>query len=282
MDAKRKSMKAQLEETSLAVYQQAKEFRPDLIFLGDDEAGDYIGKQFLDTSTPLVFWGFNDTPVKYGLVDTTDRPGHNVTGVYQSGYYIESLRLLKSIVPGIRTFAILTDASPSGRAHQKGIEFLVRNGALPVTLTRTIATNSFEEWKSKALELQGTVDAFFIAQYSTLKNENGEAVPNADVALWYRTHIKIPEATVAGHFVRQGMLCAADDSGYNQAYEAVSIANDILSNKAHPATYPARAPKRGLRMVNRQRAAMLNLTLTSGMGIEAYVDAAESLPDMKK
>ena len=122
------------------------------------------------------------------------------------------------------------------------------------------------------MDLQKKVDAFFVAQYTGLKDEKGNHISAEKVAQWYITHINIPEVTVAGHFVKTGLLCAADDSGFNQGYEAVVIGHDILENGADPATYPPRAPKRGALMVNRQRAEMLGLTLTDSMGIEEYIE----------
>ncbi len=270
MDAKRNGGKAELERKALAIYRRAKEFGPDIIFLGDDEAGEYVGKLFLDAKVPVVFWGFNDNPVKYGLVNSAHRPGHNVTGVYQSGYYLESLRLLKAIVPQVKTFAVLSDATVSGRTHYKAIEYLARNGELPMKLAETVATNDYHTWQARALELQSRVDAFYVVHYVGLKDRAGNAVPSEEVARWYTSHIRIPETT-RGHYVKDGMLCAADDSGYKQSYEAVVIAHDILAGGANPATYPTRTPTRGALMVNRDRARTLGITLSEQMGIEEYL-----------
>ena len=55
-------------------------FKPDVVLLGDDNAAKHIGAQLLDSSTPVVFWGINGLPLKYGLVDSLDAPGRNVTG----------------------------------------------------------------------------------------------------------------------------------------------------------------------------------------------------------
>jgi putative tryptophan/tyrosine transport system substrate-binding protein len=272
MDAKRKSSKSEMEEMSLRIYGIARQFDPDLIFLGDDDAVNYIGSKFLDAEVPIVFWGVNNTPVKYGLVATTSRPGHNVTGVYQSGYYAESLQLLKKIVPRARTFAIFSDDTSTGRSHYKAIEYLARKGTLPLKLVETVSTNDFELWKSKALELQKKVDAFFIAHYGGLKDREGSYVRPEVVSRWYGEHITIPEAVQQRQFVEEGMLCGADDSGYNQAFEAVIIAHDILSKGTHPSTYPPRTPKRGALMVNTKRAVALGITLTPEMGIDKYID----------
>lgn len=272
MDSKRKKSTDEKAQMTQTASKAIKQFRPDLIFLGDDNAARYIGNQFLGSGIPIVFWGVNNTPVKYGLVDSIRRPGHNVTGVYQTGYYAESLELLKAIAPGVKTFGILADASTSGRSHKKKVEYLARTGRLPLRLVETASTDNFDTWKQKALELEKKVDAIFLAQYSGLKDKTGDYVSAEDVANWYVTHINIPEAAVQGQFVKQGMLCSADDSGYNQGYEAAVIAHDILAKGAHPATYSPRTPKRGALMVNRQRAKSLGIALTEQMGIERYVD----------
>jgi len=281
LDAKRKKSREEKVEMTVHITKAIKEFKPDLIFLGDDDAAQYIGDQFLDTKIPIVFWGVNNTPVKYGLVDRPDRPGHNVTGIFQPGYYVESLDLLKKIAPSLKTFAVLTDDTTAGRSHYKAIEYLAQQGVLPLALKETVITGDYEVFKSSALELQKTVDAFFIAQYSSLRDKSGNYVSAFEVAAWYIANIKIPETSEQGQFVRQGMLCGADDSGYNQGYEAVAVAHEILAKGANPATYPVRAPKRGVLIANRQRAAMLGITLTPEMGIEEYVEKAAALKEAK-
>jgi ABC-type uncharacterized transport system substrate-binding protein len=204
-----------------------------------------------------------------------------VTGIYQPGYYVESLKLLKKVAPTVKTFAVLTDDTTAGRSHYKAIEYLAQQGALPLTLKETVITGDYEIFKSRVLELQQKVDAFFIAQYSSLRDKNGNYVSAYETAAWYITNSKIPETAEQGQFVRQGMLCGADDSGYNQGFEAVAVAHDILSKGAAPATYPVRAPKRGVLIANRQRASMLGITLKPEMGIEEYVEEATALKESK-
>jgi ABC-type uncharacterized transport system substrate-binding protein len=282
MDTKRKKGKEEKWATTARVTKEAKKFKPDLMFLGDDDAAKYVGNQFLDSKVPLVIWGVNNTPVKYGLIESKDKPGHNVTGIYQTGYYRESLLLLKKIVPTVKTFAILTDDTIAGRSHYKAIEHLAQQGKLPLKLVETVVTGDYEKFKAKALKLQSKVDAFFIAQYSSLRDKSGSYVSAYDIANWYMENIKIPEAAEQGQFVRQGMLCGADDSGYNQSFAAVGVAHDILSKGADPATYPTRTPKRGALIANRERAKMLGIALNKNMGIEVFVEKAAALKGKQK
>ena len=272
MDSKRISSDADQEKKSIQFYQIAKEFKPHLIFLGDDNAAKFLGTKLLDSKTPVVFWGLNNNPVKFGLLDSKEKPGHNVTGVYQSGYYREAFQLLLRLAPKARTFAILADGTITARSHYKALEHLARTGGLPMQLVETVNTSDYATWKAKALVLQNKVDVFFVAQYSGLKDKKGNHVPPPEVAKWYLANIKIPEAT-RFIFVKQGLLCSAVDLGYNQGYEAVLIGHDILAHGADPATYPPRTPKRGPLTVNKQRAAMLGIKLTDDMGIEQYYSA---------
>ncbi|MBU0482185.1 MAG: hypothetical protein KKG47_13905 [Proteobacteria bacterium] len=279
MDSKRKNSPADINEISLRIYKTANDFAPDLIFLGDDNAANYIGNQFLDSEIPIVFWGVNNSPLKYRLLDSIAKPGHNVTGVYQSGYYLESMQLLKAIVPGIRKFAILSVHNPTGRSHHKAVEVLARKGIIPEELVETVSTTDFEVWKNRVLELQAKVDAFFITHLTGFRDKNGNYVPLEDVLHWYVSNIQIPETSILEEYIKGGMLCGAVDSGFNQGYRAAAIGNDILANGAKPATYSPVTPTRGPLTVNLMRAETLGITLSESMGIEEYIQKTDTRKD---
>lgn len=259
MDTKRKNSKNEIEQTIARIVKEIDEFGPDLILLGDDNATNYIGNQYIDTEIPLVFWGVNGNPLKYDLVDSIERPGHNVTGIYQAGYLKEGVVWLKKLIPGIKTLAVLSDDSPTGRAKAKELNRLARRGQLPVKLVETIVTNSLETWKQKALELQKKVDAFFILNHNTLKDANGKPVDQLEIGAWYLRHIKKPDVGHEKQFVVEGVLCAVDDSGFKQGYEAVKVAHGILKKGENPAVIPVYAPDRGPFVVNLERAEMLGI-----------------------
>jgi ABC-type uncharacterized transport system substrate-binding protein len=237
------------------------------------------GFQFLDTELPVVFYGVKNTPVKYGLVDEPQRPGHNVTGVYAIGFYRDCLELLTRIVPSAKTFAILSDETETGRSHLKGMEDAARQPDAPLQLVETVVTKQFEEWQRKALELQERVDAFYLAAMNGLEDAEGREIPREEALRWYLTHVTIPETIHGETYVKQGLLCAADFARYNQGYDAMLMAHDLLANNLSPATYPARAARRGPLVANRQRATMLGLTLTPEMGIEKIIEEASVLKD---
>lgn len=277
MDTKRKGAKDEIAQATAKIVEVIKEFKPDLILLGDDNAANYIGNQFIDTNIPIVFWGINGIPLKYGLLDSLEHPGHNVTGIYQAGYLKESVEYLKKLVPDIKTFAILSDDSETGRSKAKELESLTAEGKLPLKLVGSVITNSFSEWQTKTLALQSEVDVFFVLNHNTLKDEQGKPVDQLQAGAWYLKNIKKPDCGHEKQFVQEGLLLVVDDSGFKQGYEAVRMAHLILHEKKNPAHIPVIAPKRGAIIVNRQRAEMLGIDLSGKGFIEEYVDKALAL-----
>jgi ABC-type uncharacterized transport system substrate-binding protein len=265
MDTKRKDSRTDMASATARIMAAIKAFSPDLVMLGDDNAAKYIGGQLLDSKTPVVFWGINGLPLKYGLVDNLDSPGRNVTGVWQSGYHKESLDLLKRLVPQAKTFAILACDSESSRPNVKMIEQLGQRGSLPLKLVDKVLTNSLEEFKTRALALSKQVDAFFVLNHDTLRDAKGNHVDMLEVGRWYLQNIRIPEASHEDQFVLEGMLLTANDSGYNQGHLAFEMARGILEKGLSPARMAVRTPERGPYLVNRNRAKALGIKLEDAM-----------------
>ena len=265
MDTKRHDSSAEMATATARIMGEIRAFKPDLVLLGDDNAARFIGGQLLDSTTPVVFWGINGLPLKYGLVDSMDTPGRNVTGVWQQGYHRESLDLLKRLVPKAKTFAILACDSESSRPNAKMIEQLAQRGALPLKLVDKVMTNSLEEFKTRALELSKKVDAFFVLNHDTLRDAKGNHVDMLEVGRWYLNNIRIPEASHEDQFVFEGMLLTANDSGYNQGYLAMEMAHGILDKGLSPARMAVRTPERGPYLVNRNRARSLGIPIEDAM-----------------
>ena len=259
MDTKRKNSQVEIAKTLNTITGDLDQFKPDIILLGDDNAAKYVGTHYLDSDIPVVFWGVNGIPLKYGLLDSIEKPGHNVTGVYQAGYHFDSISYLKKIIPGIKKIAVLSDDSPTGRSHAKKIKRYGDEGQLEAQIVKVVMTNSFEEWKKEALELQQQVDAFYMSTYQTLKDDNGKHVGSLDAVTWYLENIRKPEVVPSNFIVKDGLLSTVDDSAYKQGYEAIQVAHLILSGQATPAETASYAPGRGPFIVNRWRARQLGM-----------------------
>ena len=279
MDTKRKNKRNEINETLGKMLKDISKFKPDIILLGDDNASNFIGNLISDTVIPVVFWGVNGSPLKYGLLDSVEKPGHNITGVYQAGYLKECLVYLKKLIPSIETFAVLSDDSPSGRAKSKELLFLHEGGKLPMKLVKTVITNSFSDWKKSTLELQNKVDAFFVLNHNTLRDGEGKPVDQLEIGAWYLRNIKKPGTSHEKQFVTEGILSSIDDSGFKQGYEATKIAYQILEKGKNPADISVYAPEKGPFIVNRERARMLGLDeiINNSPLIDEYVEKSLAL-----
>jgi ABC-type uncharacterized transport system substrate-binding protein len=278
MDTKRRGGTLEMAAATTAIMQEIRKFAPDLVMLGDDNAANYIGNQLLDTKVPVVFWGINGLPLRYGLIDKLEAPGRNVTGVWQSGYHKESLDLLKRLVPKARTFGILACDSESTRPNIKMIEQLDRRGVLPFKLVDKVVTNSYEDFQAGALALARKVDVLFVLNHDTLRDRRGRHVDMLTAGRWYLNNIKIPEASHEDQFVLEGMLLTANDSGYNQGFVAFEMAYGILEQGLNPARMAVRTPERGPYLVNRNRARALGIRLDESMYlIDEIVDKSLAL-----
>lgn len=276
MDSKRKNSKEDLHQSTAQIITQMKEFKPDLIILGDDNAANFIGNYYVDAAIPVIFRGIVGSPAKYLLVDSIDHPGHNITGVLKWGHPKENIEYLARLVPGIKTFAILGDASETSKDKAGEIIKFQRTGKSPLELVDTILTNSYADWQDSALKTQDHVDAFFVLNHNTLRNTKGVVEPFEAMA-WYLRNIKKPECVGEKQFVQEGALITVDDSAFKQSYEAVRMAHLVIHEKKNPADTSCVIPHRGKIVVNRQRAAQLGVNVTNRDFIEEFLERSAAI-----
>ena len=69
MDTKRKNSQADIAAATRRIMQAMREFRPDLVMLGRRQRGQLHWQSAARYRDPVVFWGINGLPLKYGLVD---------------------------------------------------------------------------------------------------------------------------------------------------------------------------------------------------------------------
>lgn len=124
MDTKRKNTTLQaMKKEAEIIASQIKTFKPQVIVVLDDNA-------FREVALPLagsedhaiVFCGMNGQPEKYNVtkrfMNTRERPGGNITGVYEKLYVGRSIKVMHNAVPTLRGKKIvgITDYSPTGNA----------------------------------------------------------------------------------------------------------------------------------------------------------------------
>ena len=236
------------------------------MFTDDDEAQQYVAKDYVNTDTPFVFCGVNAEPEDYGFVGSK-----NVTGVLERIHFEQTVRLLKQLVPTVHKIAIITDP---GKMWTPIIQTMKQSESeLPqdVEITGYYVLNTFEQYKKTVKDCEGKVDALGMLGVFEFKDENGVNVPLEQVQRWTVENSTLPDFAFWKDRVDKGTLCAVTVSGLAQGQAAGKIARGILAEGRSPDSFPMKATEKGVPIVNLARARKLNLNPKSSVLLTAEV-----------
>ncbi|MFC1760751.1 ABC transporter substrate-binding protein [Planctomycetota bacterium] len=258
MDALVKSSEEQMKAEGERITADIKAKKPDIIITTDDDALAFVGLNFTDI--PVVFSGVNGDPAKYlhaEQLDSIEKPGHNITGVYQMTYFKQSLNLVKMINSNATGFAVVTDESTTSHAILQGLETV--KSELPLELKDVFRSRDFSAWKTKVAELQNKVDAIFFISFNSVQ-ENGKMVSIADAGEWIQNNNQIPVFSCWGYQVQSGVLLSAADDGGQQGLYAAKHVVGILEG-TDPGSLAIVCPPNGVPVLNAKTAQAMGLSL---------------------
>jgi ABC-type uncharacterized transport system substrate-binding protein len=265
MDTKRRSTEAQKVEVGTQARQLIESWKPDLVYTNDDDAQEYVVAHYVNRPLPFVFSGVNADPARYGFVGST-----NVTGVVEHEHFVESVALLKEIVPTVRRVAIVLDDSPMWAPVVERMKGRVPE--LPgVEITRWDVIRTFGEFKRRMKELEREVDAVGLIGIFTFKDEAGRNVPYQEVLRWTAENSRLPDFGFWKDRVSHGTLGAVSVSGYEQGLAAGKIARGILVEGRRPSSYPMKLSVRGEPLISLARARALGIKVKTGLLLTANV-----------
>ncbi|MCJ7544080.1 MAG: hypothetical protein MUP47_05865 [Phycisphaerae bacterium] len=265
MDAKRQSSKEHLQQAGEEARQLIDQWKPDLVFADDDPAQQNVGVYYVNQNLPWVFCGVNADPQDYGYVGA-----RSVTGVLEREHFLETVRLLKQIVPTVHRIAIITDTAPMWQRVINRIK--ASQGEVPgVEVVSYDVVNTFEDYKRLVKSYEGQVDALGFLGIFEFKGEDGKNVPYQDVCRWTAENSTLPDFSFWVDRVDYGTLCAVTVSAVNQGQEAGKIAREILLNKREPSTFPMLPTVKGEPVINLARARQLGPVPSSEVLLTARV-----------
>ena len=232
--------------------------RPDLVFTIDDDALSLVGLALDDL--PVVFNGVNGDPRRYlssAKIDSIERPGHNLTGVYQTTYFRQSLLLIKKLVPSAGTFATITDTTTTGKALLESLK-AVDSVSLPLRWIDSLESDRFSQWKEKIKAWQSRVDVVFLLSANAVTDHLGNRMTMKQVIEWTAANSALPDTACWTEQVRNGILVSATDDGAQQGRFSAALALKILQG-AKPGELPISTPPNGLLALNLRRANRLGI-----------------------
>ena len=176
-------------------------------------------------------------------------------------HYVESINLLKQIVPTVGKVAMVMDDS----ATSQGFLEYMKETTLPVEVSEYYTTNDYDAWKAKINELQSKVDAIGLFTYHNVRQGQAEeSLPPEEVLAWTLENNRLPEFTFVDFTVRDGALCGVTLPGSEQGRAAAEMVQEIL-NGTKPGDIPIMTPEKTIPMVNIKRAQQLKLNIPANV-----------------
>lgn len=242
------------------------EQKPDLVYVSDDEALQYIVSNNIDTEIPFVFSCVNKDPAEYGLGGAS-----NVTGVLEVEHFASSFELIQEIVPDIKDVLVIYDRAEMW--NDVKARMLEKVGNYPqVNFIFLEPIMTFEEYQETILKYNGNVDALCLVGVFNYADENGDSVFYQDVLRWTEENSTIPDFSFWIDRVDNSTLCSVAISGFEQGYTAGKMAEQILVDKVSPADIPVTHTAKGSVAINAKRANKLGLNVAAELilGAEVY------------
>ena len=274
MDTKRASTKELIEAKGKQARALIDTWKPDLVYTSDDDAQEHVARHYVNGPVPIVFSGVNKHPKSYGFEGS-----RNVTGVLEHEHFVESMRLVKAMVPGVkRVAAVFDDASMWAPVGQRMNERLAQLPGVEVVAWDTIRT--YDEYQRKIREYQHTADVIALIGVFNFKDGNGKNVPYQDVLQWTAVNSRLPDFSFWIDRVHHGTLAAMTVSEREQGLAAGRLARAILVDGKSPAELPMQPTVKGLPVVSLARANTLGMKIDSGVLLS--VEAVEKFEWDKK
>ncbi len=265
MDTKRKSTAEWKETAAEKAKNLIDTWQPDLVYTNDDSAQEYVVKYYVNTNIPFVFSGVNADPEKYGFTGSK-----NVTGILEQEHFVESVHLLKEIVPNVKKIAVILDEGPTWPGVTSRMKKNLNK--LPgVEFVSWDTIKTFKQFKNRMQALQTEADAVALLGIFTFEDEAGNNVPYTEVLKWTADNSKLPDFSFWKDRISYGTLCTVTVSGYEQGLAAGNMARGILVDGKSPSSYVMQPTTKGEPVISLARANKLGLKIKSGVLLAAEI-----------
>lgn len=213
------------------------------------------------TTIPIVFANGSD-PVKFGLVDSLNRPGGNITGVsfFTSQLEAKRLGLLHELVPGARTVAAFVNPTNSNAENQsRDLKEAAKTLGVQIQILTPVALQDFDPAFASAVQMRTgalavAADPFFYSQRRQL------------IALAAKH--KLPAIYEWGEFADAGGLASYGTSFFD-AYREVGVYAGRILKGDKPADLPVMQAVKFELVINLKTARSLGLEISPTLSARA-------------
>lgn len=265
MDSKRNTSEIAMQKVSREARKMIDTWQPDLVYANDDVAQARVVTHYVNKKTPFVFSGVNANPIKYGFLGSS-----NVTGIMEQEHFIETINLLKEIVPHVKKIAVMFDDGPTWEGV--GGRMLTKLPQLrEIQVVSWDVIKTFDDYKLRIKELQTEADAIALLGIFTYKDSSGQNVPYTKVLRWTAENSNLPDFTFWKDRISYGTLCTVTVSGYEQGLAAGKLARRILLDGESPRVLTMQPSLKGEPVISLARAKKLGIRVKASLLLSAKV-----------
>jgi ABC-type uncharacterized transport system substrate-binding protein len=241
------------------------DWKPHLVYTSDDDAQQHFARHYAGKDLPFVFSGVNKDPAEYGLAGS-----RNMTGVLEREHFVESVKLLQSVVPGAKRIAVVLDDSPMwGPVVARMRERMPQLPGTQIVAWDTI--RSFEEYQAKITAYPAIADAVALIGIFNFRGKDGRNVPYQEVLRWTAANSRLPDFSFWIDRVHYGTLAAVTVSEREQGLAAGRLARAVLAEGKAPGALPMQPTLKGLPVISLARARQLGISVKTGLLLSAEV-----------
>jgi len=208
------------------------------------------------STVPIVFRLAID-PVAFGLAQSFDRPGGNLTGVTMlfDPLTPKKLQILHELVPDLSIGLLVNPSNPNAISHKEHAEAAAQ--ALNLQLTVLTAKNPDEVESAFAMGRQKEIGALLVGDDPMFDVENHRLVAAA-------SRVGIPTMYYVRDFVVSGGLLSYGPS-FDEMAKQVGIYLGRILQGAKPADLPIQQPTNFELVINVKTAKALGLTVPAAL-----------------
>ena len=261
MDTKRVP-KEEFAKKADEAWKKYEELKPDLVFLGDDNAAKFLGEKFSKTTTPVVYLGVNNNPRAYNIHNSK-----NITGVLERPLLKRSLasigEILKKDAPKI---LVLFDDGATSEVTFQEVFKSKKQSKIGKSDVEIETIGSFEKWKQVVTDSKKNgFDCVVVGLYHTLTNSAGKKIDANDVLKWTSENTTVPifgfwDFSVGADKTAGGFVLFGQVQGEIAADLAIKILSGTSPDKLKPVT-----PENGRYLFSKKQLSKWNLSLPKGI-----------------
>ncbi len=256
MDTKRLNPAHHTDRAALALA-RFRDLKPNLAVLADDYALAALARDVTRTGTPVVYMGINANPRHYAG-DT-----NLMTGVLERPMLKRSIVFLQDILGHpLDRCLVLFDHGPTARATLDTAFGGRAHATVGATRTDIALTNSFKEWKALVRDagVRG-YGALILGLYQTIADQDGNHVPEEEVARWTSANSPVPVFAFWDFAVGPGKAVGGLVlAGRQQGVEAAKLVRRVLAGEP-PSRIPPVTAEQGRFVFSRSGLQRWHITL---------------------